>query len=136
VRASILLLLGSLPLVPIPGDALLALEVEVVFAQSVDEKQPAGVDTVFASDAGRVYCWTLVTGATDSTRITHRWFYGDTEMASVDLDIGSSRWRTWSFKTIMPEWTGRWSVSVNDSGGRTLATSRFRVSPDMQQRSR
>ncbi|MGH7644461.1 MAG: DUF2914 domain-containing protein, partial [Gemmatimonadales bacterium] len=35
--------------------------------------------------------------------------------------------RTWSRKTVVPEWTGPWRVEVRDAGGTVLATVSFTV---------
>ncbi len=129
LRIVVLLLSGSFPLLFLHADDPKPLQVEVVFSRSVEDRQPTGEDTLFSSDVGKVYCWTLVTGALESTTITHKWFWGQTDMASIDLEVDSPRWRTWSSKTILPEWTGRWSVTILDARGHPLASSTFSVLP-------
>jgi len=106
------------------------LEVEGTLCESVEEREPVGEDSVFSTAVGRVYCWTLVKGAAESTSITHVWHYREKEMARVELEIGSAWYRTWSYKTLLPEWTGDWRVSVHDSQGNPLHTMHFSVVPE------
>ena len=48
-------------------------------------------------------------------------------MARVSLPVRSAKWRTYSSKKIVPEWTGEWEVQVVDSAGIELAKAKFRV---------
>jgi len=59
--------------------------------------------------------------------ITHLWFYGNELMAEVELDIGSPNWRTYSTKTILPEWQGQWRVLVVNSDQDILVEYEFNV---------
>ncbi len=93
----------------------------------IEEREPAGADTVFSKDVGKLYCFTQVEGARDSTYIEHVWYHKDREMARVKLAIRSPRWRTWSSKKISEEWTGVWSVEVLSADGKLLKKLRFQV---------
>lgn len=106
------------------GDSL---KIEAALCKSVEKREPVGQDTVFPSDVGRVYCWSLVTGATEPTSITHVWCYGEKELARVELEIKSGWFRTWSYKTILPNWTGSWRVEILDSEGNLLKKLDFSV---------
>lgn len=88
----------------------------------------APADTVPVS-AATVYCWTRITGTTEPTTIRHIWLQGGTEMARVELSVGSSPWRTWSSKQIMAGFTGQWTVRIEDSNGTALAEKSFLVVP-------
>ncbi|MBI2537226.1 MAG: DUF2914 domain-containing protein [Gemmatimonadetes bacterium] len=44
------------------------------------------------------------------------WYFGDQEVARVELSIGGSPWRTWSSKTIPAEATGSWRVDIVANG--------------------
>jgi hypothetical protein len=93
----------------------------------VQDRQPMGVDSVFSSDVGQVYCFTQLTSSQDTTEISHVWFYNDKQMAKVDLTMGAKSWRTWSSKRIMPSWTGNWRVEVQAASGAGIASKSFRV---------
>ncbi len=95
------------------------------FATAIEDRQPTGIDTVFTADIGTVYCFTQVEGISDTTQITHEWYYKDEEKARVDLTVATNNWRTWSSKTILESWTGPWRVMVLGPNGNVLATKNF-----------
>lgn len=105
------------------------LEVEdIKLATAVEKHEAVGVDTSFAADIGTIYCYTIIKGATDSTQINHNWYYDGEEKARVPLTIApSSRWRTWSSKSILPSWAGDWRVEVEDSNGNVIAEQSFTI---------
>lgn len=98
---------------------------EITFATDVENRQPVDVDTTFTSDIGSVFCFTHVKGATDTTEITHVWYYKEQEKARIALEIKSKDWRTWSSKNILKSWKGRWRVLVEGPKGNVLATKNF-----------
>ncbi len=99
--------------------------VEATLAQDVVDRMPVGAATTFAPDVGKVYLWTKVHGA-DGTQISHVWIHGSHE-AVVELPVGGSPWRTWSSRTINPEWTGEWRVEVRNAAGDVLETITFTI---------
>ena len=111
----------------IPAHASGQVSVEAEIARQVVDKMPADAGTSFAVDVGEVFCWTLVTGAS-GTEITHTWIHDEMEFP-VTLTIGGSPWRTWTSKTIPPEWAGEWRVEIRDGGGNLLDTRSFTVGP-------
>ena len=100
---------------------------ESAISRDVVDRMPVDADTTFASDVGRLYCWTRISGAEGETTVHHVWFHGDEERADLELRVGASPWRTWSNKAIVPEWTGDWRVEVRDADGNVLETIRFTV---------
>ncbi len=112
----------------VPGAVRAQLSVEEsAIALDVIDRMPVGSDSTFVAGVGRLYFWTRVAGAEGEVAIHHVWFYGDQEMADIELRIGGSPWRTWSNKAIMPEWTGAWRVEVRDSAESVIETIRFTV---------
>jgi hypothetical protein len=102
---------------------------EMVFCASVQNRAPSLPDTAFASTVENVYCFVRVTGAADTTAITHVWYYNDREMSRVELPVKSANWRTWSSKKILPEWLGTWRVDVLGPGGEVLKSGSFVIKP-------
>jgi len=102
---------------------------EMVFCRSIEERKPVDADSLFADTVGKVYCFTRVTGATDTTTIYHVWYHEDEEMARVELTVRSSPWRTWSSKQILKEWNGIWRVDILLPEGRLLRSKEFLVKP-------
>ncbi|WP_392344458.1 DUF2914 domain-containing protein [Pseudoalteromonas prydzensis] len=60
-------------------------------------------------------------------KVKHVWRYEDEVQASIELDVTSPRYRTFSNKTILPEQVGNWRVDVVDEQGRLLAQKEFRI---------
>jgi hypothetical protein len=63
----------------------------------------------------------------DTTVIKHVWLYKGEEMATVELPVRSSSWRTYSYKTIPPEWSGDWVVKVIDASGNVMKAVPFKI---------
>ncbi len=95
------------------------------FAANIEDRQPVSVDTAFTADVGKVFCFTRIEGAADTTQIAHVWYYKEEEKARINLDVESSDWRTWSSKSILKSWTGRWRVMIEDSQGNVLSSKTF-----------
>jgi hypothetical protein len=102
---------------------------EMVFCTAVQDRAPSGIDTAFASTVENVCCFVRVTGAADTTSITHVWYYVDREVARVELAVKAQSWRTWSSKRIAPEWQGTWRVDVLGPSGDVLKSQTFAVKP-------
>jgi hypothetical protein len=94
---------------------------------AVEDRQPKGIDSVFTNKVERLYCYTTIKGATDTTTIYHVWKFGDEVKAKIALKIGAESWRTWSNKRIVKEWTGKWYVEILTKQGDLLAKKEFRV---------
>jgi Protein of unknown function (DUF2914) len=93
---------------------------EAVVCQDVVNRGPVGVGDVFAKEVPRVYCFTHVVGAAPGTQLIHNWYYQGKLKASVKLTVGSSDFRTWSYKSMIPQWTGEWMVEILLSTGTPL----------------
>jgi hypothetical protein len=93
---------------------------EAVVCQDVVDRAPVGAGDVFAKEIPRVYCFTHVAGADPGTQLVHNWYYQGNLKATVNLTVGSSDFRTWSYKTMMPQWTGEWKVEILTAGGTPL----------------
>jgi hypothetical protein len=100
--------------------------VEAVVARDVVDRMPVDTGTVFPVDVGNLVLWMRATGA-DGQVLHHVWFWGDTELGDVPLNVGGSPWRAWSRKVVMPEMTGRWHVEVRDASDKVLKRIDFTV---------
>ena len=99
----------------------------IVICTSVENRQPIGTDSVFSSDVGKLYCFTKLSSETDTSEISHVWFYNDKQMAKINLPMNAKSWHTWSAKTIMPAWKGNWRVEIQDSDGNVISKIPFRL---------
>lgn len=100
---------------------------EAIITSNVVDRLPADTLTAVPADAGQVFCWTRITGATGEVEISHVWYRGEEEVARTSLRVASSNWRTWSSKKIDPSWTGEWRVEVIGPDGARLDTVSFTV---------
>ncbi len=98
---------------------------EGVITTRIVERSPADAVQTYPVTVGKLYCFTHLTGAEGDTDITHVWYLGDKEMGRVSLPVRSSDWRTWSSKTILPQWTGNWRVEVLDAERQSAADNSF-----------
>jgi hypothetical protein len=94
---------------------------------AVTDRELEGQSQTFPDTVQKVFCWTYVTATRVPATIEHVWYHGDEEVARVPLEIKYIRTRTWSSKTIPPEWIGNWKVEVVDLKGNVLATAPFTV---------
>lgn len=104
-------------------------EVQVVrdaVAAGISDREPVDPGQVFSPNLERIYYFTEVRSEIPG-EITHVWYYGDREMARITLPVAGSRWRTWSSKQILPEWTGEWMVEVVTSDGTVVASQAFSI---------
>jgi hypothetical protein len=101
--------------------------IEMMICTDIQDRVPVGADTLFLKTVGQLYCYTKVTGAGESAKIAHVWYYNDQEMARVELNIRADTWRTWSSKKILEEWTGNWRVDVVSESGEILKSMSFRI---------
>lgn len=97
------------------------------FGTDVQNREIVNPGTEFPADVEQVFCFTHITGVDEESSITHIWYLDGQEMASVDLAVRSSDWRTWSSKTILTDWTGDWSVDVLDAEGNLLMSKAFTI---------
>ena len=95
-----------------------------VFTSAIENKEPVSELKTISNDIGNVYFFTELRGLSGHT-ITHRWEYNNKILAEVPFKIAANRWRTWSSKSILPSWTGTWTVSVLDVGGNIIEQNEF-----------
>jgi hypothetical protein len=95
-----------------------------VFTYGIQDREPIDdVDSV-STDSTQVYFFTEIVDMTGNT-VTHRWLHDGETMAEVPFHIGGPRWRVYSSKKLIPEWTGTWKVEVLDSLGVSMYDKSF-----------
>lgn len=84
----------------------------------------------FPGDVGKLFCFTAVKSEALRDTITHVWYYNSREINRVSIEVlRGNFYRVWSWKTILPQWTGEWYVSVVSSDGEELGRKEFRIIP-------
>ncbi|HXY55789.1 MAG TPA: DUF2914 domain-containing protein [Nitrospirota bacterium] len=96
-------------------------------AGSVEDREPVGIAATFPDNTDKVYCFVEVKDAPMDTSITFVWTLGPNEMGKVTQQVKqSSRWRTWTSKTVSGM-RGDWKVDVLDESGAVLKSATFKV---------
>jgi hypothetical protein len=85
-----------------------------------------GLDDTF-KEGEVVWFSTRVLGGEPGDVIRHYWFRDGGRVQIVDLELGSSHWRTRSKKTLWG--VGNWAVEARDGEGRVLARAEFTCVP-------
>ena len=123
-----LFLLLSFSFCPAEEEGGLKVE-EMLFCKNVEEASPVGVSSQFFNSTAKLYCFTKIAGASDTTSVFHVWYYDGREMARIELPVRSALWRTWSSKRMMDSWDGRWKVAVTIQDGTVLSEKEFIYKP-------
>ena len=100
---------------------------EFAIATSIEDRSPRGVSDTFPTNVSKLYAYTKINGAVGEIIIKHRWYYGETLISEVDLDVRSASWRTYSSKNIIPQWPGQWRVDVTNEQGTVLDSLKFTI---------
>jgi hypothetical protein len=99
---------------------------DIAICTAIEDREPSGVGTVFSNDLEKIYCFTKIVGATDTTSVNHVWYMGDQQLASVNLPIKSTSWRTWSSKMIGNS-LGKGHVEIIAEDGAVLGKASFEI---------
>jgi len=94
-----------------------------VFTTGIDNREPVStVDRLDSSDLRSVSFFTELHDMAGQT-VTHQWTHQDKVMFEKTFEVRADRWRVWTSKTLIPAWSGTWTVNVLDDE-RTLLTSK------------
>ena len=96
-----------------------------VFTIGIVNREPAiMVDSIDSSSYTSISFFTELNDLSGHT-ITHQWTHNDKVMFEKTFEVKSARWRVWTSKTLIPSWTGSWTVNVLDDDGTVLASNSF-----------
>lgn len=111
--------------VAVPASSLTVSRMEI--AGSIEDRAPVGIAASFPASQEKVYCYVELKNIPQDATITFVWTLGAKEMGRVPQQVKkSSRWRTWSNKSINGM-TGDWKVDVMDEAGAVLKSATFKV---------
>ncbi len=99
---------------------------DIAICAAVENKQPVDAGTVFTDDLDKIYCFTRIGGAQDTTSVNHVWYFGDKEIVKVNLAVRSVSWRTWSSKTVNMG-LGKGHVEIVSEDGDILGKAEFEI---------
>ena len=95
-----------------------------LFTSEVQNREPTDTITSLSNDKNKIYFYSELTGLGGQT-VIHRWEYQGKTMGEVKFNVGGPRWRVWSSKTLLPQWTGEWRVSIIDGSGNKVGEGTF-----------
>ena len=96
-----------------------------MFTIGIDNREPAiMVDSIDSSSYTSISFFTELNDLSGHN-ITHQWTYNDKVMFEKTFEVKTARWRVWTSKTLIPSWTGSWTVNVLDDDRTVLASNSF-----------
>ena len=94
--------------------------VRSAFTREIDEREPMENLQNLTNDNGQVKFFTELRDMSGQTAI-HRWEYDGKVVAEVEFNVKGPRWRVWSSKSFVPQWTGNWKVSIVNGAGEVIS---------------
>ncbi len=119
---------------PVDSQPALDLQVDAKVCDTIVDRMPINPATEYSADVHQVWLWSKITGAQDTIAIKHVWSYKGEDIWTTEIDVKSSSWRAFSYKTIPSDWTGKWEARVVGPDGTVMATIPFTVGEDLKSR--
>ncbi|MDJ0777355.1 MAG: DUF2914 domain-containing protein [Gammaproteobacteria bacterium] len=96
-----------------------------MFTVGVDNREPVlQVDSINSESYNSISFFTELNDLAGHN-VTHQWTYNDKVMFEKTFEVKGPRWRVWTSKTLLPGWTGYWTVNVLDDDRTVLASQTF-----------
>lgn len=101
-----------------------------IFTSAIVDREPVDNLSTVSGDTQRVFFFSDLRELAGQI-VTHRWEYNGKVMAEVMFKVGNgARWRVYSSKNLLPEWTGQWTVVVSNENGWPIKASMFEYSAE------
>ena len=96
-----------------------------LFTTSVQDREPViQVDSINSGSYSSISFFTELNDLSGHN-VTHQWTYNDKVMFEKTFEVKGPRWRVWTSKTLIPSWTGAWTVNVLDDDRSVLTSQSF-----------
>ena len=96
-----------------------------VFTTGIENREPVStIDSVDSSTLRSISFFTELQDMSGQT-VTHQWTHQDKVMFEKTFEVKADRWRVWTSKTLIPAWSGTWTVNVLDNEHTLLASKSF-----------
>jgi hypothetical protein len=99
------------------------------FARHIEQREPVDKVSRLQPSAEQVYYFTELRDMAGQT-VTHRWKYRGETKAEVAFEVGGPRWRVYSSKDFLPDWTGEWTVEVVTGDGQVVHRDTITYGPE------
>ena len=111
--------------VALSGNSLAGEVGRAMFTIGIDNREPViQVDSIDSSAYNSISFFTELDNL-EGHNVTHQWTYNDKVMFEKTFEVKGARWRVWTSKTLLPSWTGEWTVNVLDTDRTVLASKSF-----------
>ncbi len=118
-------ILFSTLLLVISSSSLAGQVSRALFTLGVDNREPVlSVDSISSSAYTSISFFTELTDLSGHN-ITHQWMLNDKVMFEKTFAVNGARWRVWTSKTLIPSWTGQWTVNVLDDDRSIMSSTSF-----------
>lgn len=96
-----------------------------IFTIGIDNREPlTQVESIRSNLYTEISFFTELTNLGGHT-VTHQWIYSDKIMFEKSFEVNGDRWRVWTSKQFLPEWSGSWTVNVLDTDRSVLKSKSF-----------
>lgn len=96
-----------------------------LFTIGIDNREPViMVDSIDSNSYTSISFFTELNDLSGHN-VTHQWTHNDKVMFEKTFEVKSAHWRVWTSKTLIPSWTGSWTVNVLDDDRTVLASNSF-----------
>lgn len=96
-----------------------------IFTIGIDNREPViMVDSINSGSYDSISFFTELNDL-EGHNVTHQWTYNNEVMFEKTFEVKGARWRVWTSKTLLPSWTGTWTVKVLDTDRTELASKSF-----------
>jgi hypothetical protein len=116
-------LLGSPPSPEAAAESPVSVD-SMVFARSVESREPVAAAKEFEAAVTQVVCWTKLSAKTVPAGVKHVWYNSGRKLLEVPLTLNCSSGRYWSIKNVS---TGDWTVEVVGANGEVFGSGNFKV---------
>ena len=96
-----------------------------IFTTSVQDREPVMAVDSINSNAFKSISFFTELNDLQGHNITHQWIFDDEVMFEKSFEVSGERWRVWTSKTLLPGWTGTWTVRVIDDDRTELVSKTF-----------
>lgn len=94
--------------------------VRSAFTTEITDREPMENLQKLTNENGQVMFFTELRDMSGQIAV-HRWEYDGKIMAEIEFNVKGPRWRVWSSKSLIPQWTGEWKVSVINGAGEVIS---------------
>lgn len=102
--------------------------VEAAACTDLKGRTPQGCGESFEWSTDRVYIWNRIQCESPPAAIRHVYYFKGAKVNDIELNVNSSHWRTWSYKTLSDEsYIGPWRVDITSEDGRVLKSVEFEI---------